>query len=96
MRESDSNYNWLVQHFVALSAEYSFRYGKTHASFIKLDPAISRPPGNIAAIGFTSPAVAMPHEYLISSDPVENYRNYYRHGKSHLHKWTKRNIPQWI
>lgn len=32
-RTSDSNYQWLLDHFKALCDEYEFRYSKTHASF---------------------------------------------------------------
>jgi len=34
--------------------------------------------------------------YKISDNPIDNYRNYYRVGKINLHKWTKRNPPDWI
>jgi len=39
---------------------------------------------------------AMPEEYLVKGDPVASYRNYYRVGKKHLHKWTKRQPPKWL
>jgi hypothetical protein len=39
---------------------------------------------------------AMAKEFIVSSNPVDNYRNYYRSGKTHLHKWTKRQPPEWI
>ena len=35
-RESSSNYWWLVYHFLALSDEYKYRYGREHASYLKL------------------------------------------------------------
>jgi hypothetical protein len=38
----------------------------------------------------------MAPEYIIDSDPIINYRNYYKMGKTHLHKWKKRNPPEWI
>lgn len=31
-RKTRSNYNWLVQHFIALGDEYTKRYGKVHKS----------------------------------------------------------------
>lgn len=30
VRENRSNYDWTVQHFIALLEEYTLRYGKTH------------------------------------------------------------------
>ena len=39
-RESSSNYSWLYRHFLALGMEYNYRYGKTHASIIKLGVTI--------------------------------------------------------
>jgi len=38
----------------------------------------------------------MAPEYIICSDPVRNYRNYYKVGKTHLHSWKKRERPWWI
>jgi hypothetical protein len=38
----------------------------------------------------------MDRAYIISDDPIINYRNYYKHGKAALHKWTKREAPEWI
>ena len=34
-RENSLHYDWLYEHFVALSREYRKRYGKTHMSFDK-------------------------------------------------------------
>jgi len=38
----------------------------------------------------------MAPEYILGDDPVANYKNYYINGKSHLHKWTKRDKPYWM
>ena len=35
VREISLHYDWLYEHFVALSREYRKRYGKTHVSFDK-------------------------------------------------------------
>ncbi|HAW80963.1 MAG TPA: hypothetical protein DCX27_15355, partial [Balneola sp.] len=32
VRETDKNYDWLVDHALALCSEYTKRYGKTHKS----------------------------------------------------------------
>ena len=37
----------------------------------------------------------MPEEYR-NENAVLAYRNYYLNCKSHLFKWTKREIPYWV
>ena len=46
-RETSGNYFWLYKHFIALSKEYTFRYGKTHASYDKLAKHLMKLPDNI-------------------------------------------------
>lgn len=94
-RASSGNYNWLLDYFQTIMNEYTYRYDKQHKSESLL-PYLNDLPHNIRVGGMTPMACAMGDEYIISDDPVENYRNYYRNGKSHLHKWTKRNKPEWI
>jgi hypothetical protein len=94
-RQSNNNYNWLYCHFAALLNEYTYRYGKVHkcapmALTLRFIPQLI-PNGY-----FTPVHEAMAHEYIISNDSVTNYRNYYRSGKTHLHKWTKRQPPEWL
>ena len=44
VRENSLHYEWLYEHFVALSREYNKRYGKTHMSFDKCYvPCMSHP-----------------------------------------------------
>ena len=62
-RESVQNYNWLYRHFIALCEEYTYRYGKVHASDIKLRRPLSIIPGNMPDVGFTPVAQAMPDQY---------------------------------
>jgi hypothetical protein len=38
----------------------------------------------------------MDKQFIISEDVVQNYRNYYAKGKSSIHSWKKREIPEWI
>jgi hypothetical protein len=38
----------------------------------------------------------MAEEYIISNDPITNYRNYYKLGKANIHTWKKREAPSWI
>jgi Pyrimidine dimer DNA glycosylase len=95
VRQSNNNYNWLYAHFLALLNEYTFRYGKSHKCESMID-VLKTPPHNIPVDYFTQPTCAMDKQYIISTDSVTNYRNYYKHGKSHLHKYTKRNPPDWL
>lgn len=95
-RESVSNYVWLVEHLFALSDEYTYRYGKTHKTIQKLGYEIQAPPHNLREYDMTKMPSCMDPEYIISDDPVENYRCYYKYGKARMHKWTKREAPEWI
>ena len=46
-RENTANYNWHYKHFIALCDEYTHRYGRTHATDIKLRQALKTPPNNM-------------------------------------------------
>ena len=94
-RQSAANYDWLYQHLLALSDEYEFRYGKKHKCSSLYD-ALKNPPLNIPTGSFTQPTPAMDKSFIVSDDSVANYRNYYKNGKSHLFRWTKRNPPSWL
>ena len=80
VRESEQHYRWLYRHFVALSREYTKRYGKIHKSFDKLGVILSFSPEKIQDKGFIAPPLAMPDEYKCG-DPVQSYRNYYEAEK---------------
>lgn len=94
-RETSENYDWLFSHFMGLLDEYNYRYGKKHKCTDMVD-ALMRLPQNIPLGNFTPVTPAMAEQYIISNDSLENYRNYYRQGKIHLHKWTKREPPKWL
>jgi len=91
-RSSDANYEWLYLHYLALLDEYTFRYGKHHKSG-ELQDILAALPRNIVVAEFVQPPPAMDASYIVSDSSVLNYRNYYKYGKSHLHKYTKREIP---
>jgi len=94
-RESVENYTWLSDHLFGLLDEYTYRYGKKHkCSEMAID--LQSPPFNLKAWDWTPMPSAMADEYKISNDPCTNYRNYYKMGKSSLHKWTKRDKPEWL
>lgn len=94
-RLSVENYNWLVDHFYALIDEYKHRYNKVHKCK-ELAYVLQSPPLNLKAWDSTPVLCAMDEKYIISADPVENYHNYYKVGKQHLHKYTKRDKPEWL
>ena len=93
-REASGNYEWLYQHFIALSFEYTYRYGKQHASYVKLHKALAKCPDNITQGKMTKLAQAMPDEYK-HPDPIVAYRTYVVNEK-HYAKWEKgRDKPKW-
>ena len=97
-RASKQNYLWLNRMWYHLCKEYTYRYGKQHKcndmayGFFGLTFS----PKNIPFTSFTPVHEAMAPEYIVSNDSVQNYRNYYKQGKKHLHKWTKREMPDWM
>jgi len=95
-RQSVRNYDWLVDHMFALMREYTHRYNKTHKCYGNLSYMLQSPPHNLKAWEWTPMPSCMAPEYIISEDPLTNYRNYYIMGKSNLHKWTNRQPPEWI
>lgn len=96
-RQSVENYNWLVEHFHALGQEYTYRYNKKHKCFDgELAYMLSSPPNNLKTYEWTEMPSAMADEYKISTDPLTNYRNYYKIGKTRMHSWKNRNPPDWI
>ena len=95
-RQSVENYNWLVDHFFALMAEYTYRYNKQHKCYGELSYMLQSPPKNLEEYDMTPMPSAMDDQYKISDDPLTNYRNYYIIGKIRMHKWTNRQPPEWI
>lgn len=94
-RQSVENYLWLVEHMYALLDEYTYRYGKKHKCY-EIAIHLQSPPFNLKEYDMTPMPCAMDKEYIVSTEPVDNYRNYYKAGKASLHKWTKRDAPEWI
>jgi hypothetical protein len=95
-RSSVENYNWLVDHFFALMAEYTYRYDKEHKCFGELSYMLQSPPKNLKDWDMTPMPSAMDDKYKISNDALTNYRNYYKLGKERMHSWKRREPPEWI
>ena len=96
-RENNNNYNWLWCYLYEHCKEYTYRYGKVHK--VEKDgllKALQTPPNNIPVSYKTQPPSAMDPKYIISKNAIVNYRNYYKVGKVHLHKWKNRQPPEWI
>lgn len=95
IRQNKKHYEWAYQLFVSLCAEYTYRYGKTHATEIKLKEFLKTPPLNINDTAFEQPPQAMPEQYK-DKDSIKAYHNYYNGEKTHFSVWTKREIPSWF
>lgn len=93
-RTSTENYMWLNRYFGALCREYTYRYGKHHASERLLGPLAHVPKG-LTYSGFTDPPQCMP-DYCKGEDTVLAYQNYYILEKSRFAKWKKRPVPEWF
>lgn len=95
VRESLANYTWLCRLGMALCAEYTFRYNKTHKTQGHLTWLSTHSPGGLVDVGWTLPRLAMPEEYH-DNDPVTAYRMYYVGAKSRLLAYTKRLAPDFL
>ena len=97
VRENSANYVWLYDHLLALGREYTYRYGRTHLTIDKLKDILKDEPQNIKQSNVMSKMPScMDKQYIVSLDPITNYRNYYNYGKTDLLRWSNRTPPQWI
>lgn len=94
-RSDAKNFAYVQDYARALSAEYTFRYGKHHKSMDVMELVPS--PKNVPAVPSPQTFVTcMDESYRISNDPVECYRNYYVRAKASFCKWKKRDDPEWF
>jgi hypothetical protein len=103
VRQSKENFEWAVEHVLALYEEKMFRTNKGHKSIDVIQWAID----NYHKLSFpftamTKFAIAINENQLCrldksfnESDPVLCYRLYYMYDKKFA-KWTKRNVPEWF
>ena len=94
VRQCYQHYWWLYAHMVALMEEYTYRYGKHHATE-RLKVPLSEYPKAIPVGDYTEPPQCMP-EVCKGKDTVLAYQNYYIIEKSGFARWTKREIPTWV
>ncbi len=95
---SRENAAWLVEHGLALAAEYTLRFRKAHKS----EDVIRRCGSLLSALPDVAPttfAQAMPEQYH-HHDPVIAYRSYYAGEKMYPAgrpaRWTGRDRPAWL
>lgn len=96
-----ANFTYLLDLLFYLNFEYKYRWNKQkdHASYSLIKnymPDKKAIPLISTDFSFTPPALAMPDYCKVENDPVASYRNYYNQEKKHIHKWTNREIPEWI
>ena len=89
------NYEWLLDLFIALSNEYTYRYDKIHKSYSTLGYELSKVP-NLPDIPFIEPPQCMPDYCKYPGHTVEAYQFYYATEKAYMCKWTKRDVPKWF
>lgn len=102
--QSYEHASWLLDHAVALAAEYTRRYGRHHKTQDMLPALAVAVHHHMPSNGWRNPPRCIPDEFKLDFDTYEgevpchvaSYRNYYRVGKAHLHTWTNRKPPQWI
>lgn len=95
-QESSGNYTWLVEHGLAIAAEYTLRYGKIHKSQSVIEWC--RDHQHELTFPTTRPtpfALVMPEKYRVAQTPLA-YRAYYREEKAKIAAWNKtRPKPEW-
>jgi hypothetical protein len=95
VRESLSNYFWLVEFSFALIDEYNYRYNNKSRKVTQvLEWCLNNFP-DIEDRGLTEFAMAMPDQYK-KNNVVEAYRDYYLCEKNHLFSWKNRECPDWV
>ena len=99
LRQSKENYIWLYNMWCELQKEFTYRYGKVHAT-ARLIPDLARVPDNCPIGQFTEPTPAMPDECKISGNSLKSYHIYYVTKKEHLWSWSGkingRQQPEWL
>jgi len=93
-RSAHENYDWLWAHMDALMKEYTYRYGKHHATE-RMIHDLWKPPYNLPVGDFTDPPQCMP-DYCKSGDVVTAYHKYYIMEKSDFATWKRRDKPEWF
>jgi hypothetical protein len=91
--KTKQNWDWLINHGLALCAEYTNRYGKVHKSQQHIEWCKSLNIG-LPHDGLLPFAQAMPSQYK-NKCVVSAYRAYYQGEKAKFAKWKSGKIPNW-
>lgn len=97
--ESRYNYNWHFTLFKALNEEYTYRYGKVHATWLKLKDILQYSPTRMPSNDPTPFKLAMgaQPQCINTNDPIGSYRKFYiTKAKRFKMVWSKRSIPDWF
>ena len=90
------NFKFTLDVLKALGDEYTYRYGKKHASMRIYDLLTTKYTRWHEWDGlFTKPPQCMPDQYK-NADYITAYRNYYKAEKKPFAKYTNRNIPEFM
>jgi CHAD domain-containing protein len=96
VRESAEHYRYTYELFRALCKEYTYRYGKVHATEVKLLHVLKDTPEDIPEVSFIEPPQAMPEYCRVRGDSVQAYRKYYLTEKRSMLQYKIRNKPDWF
>ncbi len=95
--ERPANVFWLLEHAIAMSDEYTRRYGKQHGVNYALDQIYrlcEATYSDLSSCTHTEFVQAMPAEFKIEGDPVQAYRNYINGYKGYA-EWRYSEKPDW-
>jgi len=99
-RQTEGNYRWAYQLFVALCDEFSHRYKKTHRSDELLTAPLMTPPKNInPSLELTPMPLAMGAnpECINYDDIIGSYRAFYQTKQERFKMvWSERPVPDWF
>lgn len=95
VRQHRNHYTWLYKHFIALCNEYTFRYGKIHATERMANELLTCP---LFETEIECEAPKCMPDFCKTSNVVDSYRKYYREVKLNTIsvKYTKREKPKWL
>ena len=95
--DSQQNYEWLYNHFIALCDEYEHRYSRVHLTRVKLEKPLNNIPVGIPNIGMTKLRLAITDKTFHKKCPIKSYRKYYISKQFNFPMvWTKRTKPRWF
>jgi len=97
-RTNLSNYKKTITYARALCKEYTYRYGKTHKSSLVLNWIENNMPKLPEGDSTEPPRCfgALKDTIKTTNSVYNDYRLYYKLGKSNLFSWKNRRKPDWI